>query len=40
VKKLFKKIDATSPVSPLTEALRQILTSDPEITDVVWKEPE
>ncbi len=39
VKKLFKKIDATPQLSRLTEAVRQILTSDPEIRDVVWTEP-
>ena len=40
VKKLFKKIDATAQLSRLTEALRQILSADPEITDVVWTEPK
>jgi hypothetical protein len=39
VKKLFKKIDATAQLSRLTEALQQILSSDPEIRDVVWTEP-
>ena len=39
VKKFFKKIDATAQLSQLTEALQQILASDPEITDVVWAEP-
>ena len=39
VKKFFKKIDATPQLSRLTEALRQILASDPEIRDVVWTEP-
>jgi hypothetical protein len=38
VRKLFKKIDATSQLSRLTEALQEILSSDPEITDVVWTE--
>ncbi len=39
VKKLFKKIDATTQLARLTEALQQILASDPEIRDVVWTEP-
>lgn len=39
VKKLFKKIDATPQLTRLTDALRQILASDPEIHDVVWTEP-
>jgi hypothetical protein len=39
VKKFFKKIDATPQLTRLTEALQQILTSDPDIRDVVWTEP-
>lgn len=39
VKKLFKKIDATPQLARLTEALQQILASDPEIREVVWTEP-
>lgn len=39
VKKLFKKIDATPQLTRLTEALQQILASDPDIRDVVWTEP-
>jgi len=38
VKKLFKKIDATPQLTRLTEALQQILASDPEIREVVWTE--
>ena len=38
VKKLFKKIDATPQLTRLTEALQEILASDPEIRDVVWTE--
>ena len=38
VKKFFKKIDATAQLTRLTEALQQILASDPEIRDVVWIE--
>lgn len=39
VKKFFKKIDATAELARLTEALQQILASDPDIRDVVWTEP-
>jgi len=39
VKKFFKKIDATAQLAELTDALQQILSSDPEIKDVVWVEP-
>ena len=39
VKKLFKKIDATPQLTRLTDALQQILASDPEICEVVWSEP-
>ena len=39
VKKFFRKVDATAQLSRLTEALQQILASDPEIRDVVWTEP-
>ena len=39
VKKLFEKIDATAQLTRLTEALQQILASDPAIRDVVWTEP-
>ena len=39
VKKLFKKIDATEQLMKLTTALEQILSSDPDIRDVVWQEP-
>jgi hypothetical protein len=36
VRKLFRKIDATEPLSRLVAALHDILGSDPDITDVVW----
>lgn len=39
VKKLFKKIDATPQLTRLIDALRDILSSDPEIREVVWLEP-
>ena len=38
VKKFFKKIDATAQLVRLTEAMRQIFSSDSEIRDVVWTE--
>jgi len=40
VKKFFKKIDATAELTRLTEALQQILASDPDIKDVVWTGPQ
>jgi hypothetical protein len=39
-KKFFKKIDATAHLTRLTEAMRQILASDPEIKEIVWSEPQ
>jgi hypothetical protein len=39
VKRFFKKIDATAQLTQLTEALHQVLSSDPEIKNVVWTEP-
>jgi len=39
IKKLFKKIDATEQLVRLTQALEEILSSDPEIKDVKWTEP-
>jgi trehalose-6-phosphatase len=39
VKKLFKKIDATSQLTRLIEALQQILVADPEIREIKWSEP-
>ena len=39
VKRFFRKIDASPQLIRLTEALRQILTSDPDIRDVLWQEP-
>lgn len=39
VKKLFKKIDATPQLTRLTEALQQILASDPDVKEIVWTEP-
>jgi hypothetical protein len=39
VKIFFKKIDATPQLTQLTAALEEILSSDPEITNIVWTEP-
>lgn len=39
VKKFFRKIDATAQLTRLTEALQQILASDPDIKAVKWIEP-
>ena len=39
VKKFFKTLDATSQLARLTEALQQILDSDPDIYEVVCVEP-
>lgn len=39
VKKLFKKIDATAQLTRLTEAIQQILSSDPDIKGIAWVEP-
>jgi F0F1-type ATP synthase delta subunit len=39
VKKFFKKIDATAQLTRLTQAMQQILATDPEIKEVVWKGP-
>jgi hypothetical protein len=40
IKKLFKKIDRTTQLTRVTEALRQVLSSDPDIRDVAWSEPD
>jgi hypothetical protein len=39
VKKLFKKVDATAQLTMLIEVLEKILSSDPDIREVVWSEP-
>jgi|SRR5215467_2484930 len=38
VRRLLKKIDLTAPLTRLTEAMQQILCSDPDIRDVKWIE--
>jgi hypothetical protein len=40
VKKFFKKIDATPQLTRLTDALQQILASDPDVRDIVWAVPK
>src|SRR6476646_1077610 len=40
VKKLFKTIDAVTHLTQLTEALQQILSSDPDMRDVAWMDPD
>ena len=39
IKKFFKKLDATEQLIRLTDALQEILSSDPDIRDVTWTEP-
>ena len=40
IRKLFKKIDATNKLERVVDAMEKILSSDPEITDLVWTEVE
>ena len=40
VKKLFRTLDATTQLTGLLEAVRQILESDSEIREIVWCEPQ
>lgn len=39
VRKFFRKIDATPQLTRLTDAVHQILASDPEIRELTWTEP-
>jgi hypothetical protein len=39
VRKFFKKIDASSQLEIITNALNEIFTSDPEIRELEWTEP-
>ena len=39
IRKFLRKVDATEELTRLTDAVRQILTEDPEISDVLWSEP-
>jgi hypothetical protein len=36
IRKLFKKINATPQLTRLTDAMREIFSNDPDITDVEW----
>jgi hypothetical protein len=40
VRSWLRKIDTTEDVGRVAEALDRILTSDPEIRDVQWRDPE
>ena len=37
-RKLFRRVDTDAKLSRLTKALHQMLSSDPDIKDVVWME--
>ena len=39
IKKLFKKIDASSQLERITKAINDILSSDSEIRELEWTEP-
>lgn len=39
IKKLFKSIDATPQLTRLLDALRAVLESDPDISDITWSSP-
>lgn len=39
VRKFLRVIDATPQLTKLTDAVRTILDSDPEIHDIKWREP-
>jgi hypothetical protein len=39
VRKFLRKVDVTPELARLTDALLQILSSDPEIRDITWIEP-
>ena len=39
VRRWFRKVDLTAPLSRLVQALDEILRSDPEIRDIEWSEP-
>ena len=40
VKKFFKKIDATPQLTVLTSVVDEILSTDPDITDIAWTDVE
>jgi hypothetical protein len=39
VRKLFKKVDLTEPLTRLVNAVNEILTADPDIRAINWREP-
>jgi hypothetical protein len=39
VRKLFKRIDLTEQLSRLTQAVNAILSADPDVCAVIWREP-
>ena len=39
IKKLFKNIDATAQLTRLTDAMQKILSEDPDITRIAWRDP-
>jgi len=39
VRKLFKKVDVTAQLTRLVDAVNAILSADPDIRDVSWREP-
>ena len=38
IKKLFKKIDATEPLTRLVTAMERILAADPDIRNIEWSD--
>jgi hypothetical protein len=40
VKKFFRTIDATAPLTRLLDAVREILSADPDIREIVWCNPQ
>lgn len=40
IKKLFRTIDATEPLARLIAAVRDILATDPDIREIVWRDPQ
>ena len=39
VRRGFKKVDVTSQLAQLTQALNDLLARDPDVHDIVWREP-
>jgi hypothetical protein len=40
VKKFFRTIDATAPLTRLLDAVREILSADPDTREIVWCNPQ